>query len=96
MNENQKLQGTDLQAEKSPAMEQFTPASILQEATFKMAMLYEEHPNEAMFAVRNFFTGEEAAALVRTGLWQRLGEWLVPTESNLYYRYLYNKNHRRH
>jgi hypothetical protein len=73
-------------------MENHTPASILQEATFKMAMLYEEQPNQAMFAVRSYFTGEEAAALVRTGLWERTGDFLIPAEHNLYYRYLYNKN----
>jgi hypothetical protein len=76
-------------------MELRTPASVLQEALFKISMLYEEQPNQAMFAVRNYFTGEEAAALERTGLWQRLGDFLAPTESNLYYRYLYNKNQRR-
>ena len=50
-------------------MELMTAADILQEATLKMAMLYETHPNDAMFSVRDYFSGAEADALVQTGMW---------------------------
>lgn len=73
-----------------------TPASILQEATLKIAMLYEEHPNQPMFTVTDYFSGAEAEALIKTGLWRRSGQWLQPTEANLYYRYLFNKHYWQH
>ena len=73
-------------------MELMTPTDVLQEATFKMAMLYETHPNDAMFPVRDFFTGAEADALIQTGMWMRHDGWLIPSRHNLYYRYLYNNN----
>lgn len=88
----QELRITQFLISKMLDMELMTAADILQEATLKMAMLYETHPNDAMFSVRDYFSGDEADALVQTGMWMRQEGWLIPSKQNLYYRYLYNNN----